>query len=81
MKKANDIEPAVWNAVEDAVLCFIRDRAEGKILLIHKKTGLGAGLINAPGGRVEKGETPKAAAVRETYEEVGLKVENLIQFK
>ena len=77
MKKANDIEPAVWNAVEDAVLCFIRDRSVGKILLIHKKTGLGAGLINAPGGRVEKGETPMAAAVRETYEEVGLKVENL----
>jgi 8-oxo-dGTP diphosphatase len=37
---------------------------------MHKKTGLGAGLVNAPGGRVEPGESPLQAAVRETIEEV-----------
>ena len=55
---------------EEAVLCFIRN--EGKVLLIHKKTGLGKGKINAPGGRIEQGETAAQAAVRECTEEVGL---------
>ncbi len=77
MKNARDINPGTWEPVEEAVLCFIRDRKEGKVLLIHKKTGLGAGLINAPGGRIDPGETPQEAAVRETFEEVGLKVANL----
>lgn len=74
MKKASEIIPEKWKAVESAVLCFIRDRENGQVLLIHKKTGLGAGLINAPGGRIEPGETPEQAAIRETYEEVGLRV-------
>ncbi len=55
---------------EEAVLCFIRN--EGKVLLIHKKTGFGKGKINAPGGRIEQGETAAQAAVRECTEEVGL---------
>ena len=58
--------------MEDAVLCFLRDRDKGRVLLIHKKTGLGAGLINAPGGRIEPGESPAEAAVRETREETGM---------
>jgi 8-oxo-dGTP diphosphatase len=32
------------------------------------------GKVNGPGGRVEPGETPELAAVRETREEVGLQV-------
>ena len=51
-------------------MCFIISRQE--ILLIHKKRGLGAGKVNGPGGRLEQGETPLAAAVRETQEEVGV---------
>lgn len=77
MDKASEINPETWKAVEEAVLCFILDRSRNKVLLIHKKTGLGAGLINAPGGRIEKGETPEEAAIRETFEEVDLKVKNL----
>ncbi len=38
--------------------------------MIHKKLGLGAGKINAPGGRIEPGETPLAAAIREVQEEL-----------
>lgn len=45
----------------------------GEALLIRKLRGLGAGKINAPGGRVEPGETLEAAAVRETVEEVGVR--------
>ena len=45
---------------------------EGHVLLIHKKRGIGAGKINAPGGKADPGESALAAAVRETEEEVGL---------
>jgi len=61
-----------WDPDEKAVLCFLRKKDE--ILLIHKKTGLGAGKINGPGGRIEKDETPEEAAVREVKEEVCLDV-------
>ena len=40
--------------------------------MIRKKRGLGAGKINAPGGRLEPGETALEAAIRETEEEVGV---------
>lgn len=56
--------------VDRAVLCFII--RSGEILLIEKKRGLGSGKVNGPGGRIEAGETPEAAAVRETREEVGV---------
>lgn len=59
-----------WNPRERAVLCFIFK--QGRLLLIHKKRGLGAGKINAPGGKIEPDESPHKAAVRETQEEVGL---------
>ncbi len=59
-----------WQPRERATLCFIiRDN---QVLLIRKKRGLGAGKINAPGGRLEIGETPNECAIRETQEEVGL---------
>jgi 8-oxo-dGTP diphosphatase len=45
---------------------------DGQILLIRKKRGLGAGKINGPGGRIEKGETSREAAIRETQEELGV---------
>ncbi len=77
MYRAGDIDPNRWVPADEAVLCFIRDMQSRQLLLIHKKTGLGAGLINVPGGKIESGETPSEAAVRETQEEVGLKVENL----
>lgn len=47
-----------------------------RVLLMHKRRGHGAGLINAPGGKLEAGETPLACALRETREEVGLEVED-----
>ena len=59
-----------WEPRERANLCFIV-RGD-QILLIRKKRGLGAGKINAPGGKVELGETAAEAAVRETREEIGV---------
>jgi 8-oxo-dGTP diphosphatase len=43
-----------------------------RVLLIRKKRGLGAGKINAPGGKLEPGETPYDSALRETQEEIGV---------
>ena len=65
-----DIDWTTWCPADIAVLTFIR--RDGQLLLILKKRGLGHGKINAPGGRLEPGETPEQAAVRETQEEVGL---------
>lgn len=48
--------------------------AGGRILLGHKKRGLGEGYYNGFGGKVEADETIAAAAVREIFEEVGLRV-------
>jgi 8-oxo-dGTP diphosphatase len=57
---------------ERAVITFITEGE--RILLIHKKRGLGHGKVNGPGGRLEDGESPLEAAVRETREEVGLSI-------
>jgi 8-oxo-dGTP diphosphatase len=76
-KSVDHVDWDSWQAKEEAVLCFIVK--EGKVLLIHKKTGLGAGKINAPGGRIESGESAMEAAVRETEEETGLTPLNLEQ--
>ena len=57
-----------WEPNMRANLVFIvRD---GRVLLIHKKTGLGAGKINGPGGKLESGESAMEAAVREVEEEL-----------
>jgi len=63
-----DVDWQNWRAQQPAVLLFvIKDE---KVLLIHKKRGLGAGKINAPGGRIDAGETSLQAAIREVEEEV-----------
>ena len=43
-----------------------------RVLLIRKKRGMGSGKWNAPGGKLEAGESAAAAAVRETQEETGI---------
>ncbi|ROT75660.1 putative 7,8-dihydro-8-oxoguanine triphosphatase [Penaeus vannamei] len=49
---------------------FIREGE--KILLGYKKRGFGQGRWNGFGGKVEPGETPEQAAIRETKEEAGV---------
>ncbi len=58
------------HGVHHATLTYVFDGDE--VLLIQKKTGHGAGLVNAPGGKLEDGEGPHAASRRETREEVGV---------
>ena len=64
------VDGANWRPKEEGTLCFVIQG--GEILLIEKKRGLGAGKVNGPGGRLEKGETAEQAAIRETQEEVGI---------
>ncbi len=59
-----------WQPRERANLCFIVK--DGRVLLIRKKRGLGAGKINGPGGKLEPGETALISAIREVQEEIGV---------
>lgn len=73
----DEIDWKNWTPKEEAVICYIIDEENQKVLLMHKKTGLGKGKVNAPGGRIEKGETSLDAAVRECQEEVHMTPNNL----
>lgn len=64
-----------WEAQEKCVLSYIVK--DNKILLINKKTGMGSGLVNGPGGHIELEETAIEAAYREFNEETGLTTKNL----
>lgn len=48
---------------------------QGRVLLARRSTTEGSLSWAFPGGKVEPGETPEQAAVRETAEEVGVVVE------
>ena len=84
-RRISDMDWQTWEARDLATLVFVV--REGWILLIRKKRGLGAGKINGPGGRLERGESPLDCAVREVQEELrttptGLEMcgENRFQF-
>lgn len=64
----SDVDWASWKPVVPATLVFAQ--VAGRVLLIRKKRGLGAGKINGPGGKVEPGEAPEACAMREVQEEL-----------
>lgn len=67
LRSLSDIDWGRWSGVVCTLVFVVRG---GEVLLIRKKRGLGAGKINAPGGRVEPDETPLAGAIREVREEV-----------
>jgi 8-oxo-dGTP diphosphatase len=56
------------------VACALID-ADGRVLLAKRPPGRPlAGLWEFPGGKVEPGETPDAALIRELEEELGIRV-------
>lgn len=63
--------------MKQTVLCFVFDETSQSLLMIHKKRGQGAGKWNVPGGKIQAGESEKAAAIRETIEETGITPSNL----
>ncbi len=68
MEIPSPLDWTTWCGEIHATLMFVIK--DGQILLIEKKRGLGAGKINGPGGKIEVGETPLQAAIRETEEEL-----------
>jgi 8-oxo-dGTP diphosphatase len=68
MTSVSEIDWSKWSPTDRATLLFVVE--SDRILLIEKKRGLGAGKVNAPGGRIEAGERPIDAAVRELREEL-----------
>ncbi len=68
MSDSPPIDWTVWSGEMLATILFVIK--DGRILLIEKKRGLGAGKINGPGGKIDPGETPLEAAIRETREEL-----------
>jgi len=60
--------------VTRATLCHII--SNDSLLLKMANRGISKGKWNGPGGKFEKGETPKQCAVRETLEETGLLMKN-----
>jgi len=78
-----DLHPESWASREQrpnlraaAVLVPIIEYAdEPRVLLTRRADHLGshAGQVAFPGGKIEAGETPAEAAIREADEEVGLK--------
>jgi 8-oxo-dGTP diphosphatase len=67
-RRISDIDWDTWRPTDLATLVFVH--RNGRLLLIHKKRGLGAGKLNGPGGRLEIGETLDACASREVREEL-----------
>ena len=77
LRSVNDIDWTTWTAPIQATLVFLIQ--DDQILLIHKKTGLGKGKVNAPGGKREEGEHFLECAHRELKEEVGLEANSLTE--
>ncbi len=51
--------------------------ADGRVLVQQRPPGTSmAGLWEFPGGKIEPGETPEAALVRELHEELGIVVDH-----
>lgn len=59
-----------------AVLCHLK-RNEKYLLLLKADGKFGGGFWNAPGGKIEDGETPENAAIREVREETGFEIRRL----
>ncbi len=52
----------------ETTLCLLKK--DNHILLAMKKRGFGEGKYNGVGGKIEEGETPEEAMIRETEEEI-----------
>lgn len=64
-----------------ATLCYLIDRTNNSTLMIYrnkKENDYHKGKWNGLGGKFEIGESPEECAIREVYEESGLKVSSVI---
>ena len=62
--------------IRKAVRCYLIE--DDKIVVTKYKEGnKKVGYYDIPGGKIEEGETPEQAAIREMKEETGLLINNL----
>ena len=61
--------------IVDVAACIVRS-PDGRVLMAERTAGqISPGFWELPGGKVDPGETPRAAAARELNEEVGRSAE------
>lgn len=65
--------------MKQTTLCLVVK--DDQILLAMKKRGFGAGKWNGYGGKVQEGEEIESATIRETEEEIGIKIDQKDLFK
>lgn len=74
MGRRNDGGNAMSGDLLVVVAAFLMD-SEGRVLIAKRPEGRSmSGLWEFPGGKVEKGESPEAALMRELAEELGIEV-------
>jgi len=72
---AGDGGAAAWRRPGAGVLAtFFEEGGEARLILTRRSTGLRThkGEVSFPGGRLDEGEGPAEAALREAHEEIGL---------
>lgn len=52
---------------------LIYAQRDDRVLMLHRRKEPNFGLWIAPGGKIDPGESPRACAIRELYEETGLR--------
>ena len=68
-------EEPLMSAIMTVVAAALLD-AEGRVLVQRRPAGkMMAGLWELPGGKIEPGETPESALVRELGEELGITID------
>lgn len=65
-----------FSSIKQVASCYLR--VKGKILMLKRASNKSdPGVWGLPGGKLEKGETPLEAAVREFSEETGIVLESV----
>ena len=74
-EKFSNISPKQKRDSAGIVIIYHSKNSKPKILLVHAKNGSWAKpVMGIPKGKIEDGESPEAAAFRETYEEIGIRI-------